>query len=159
MADSFKDRFMDFARRTYDGLRRLPELPAATFHPWRLESKRKLAALKDSHKGERCFVVGNGPSLKNTDLSKLKDDFSIGMNRIFLAADELNFTPDILVCVNDLVVEQSVKEFSRCKSQVFAWRARKWLSMDPGCIFIHFLHLSKVFKGRPRQSLGRCNRN
>ncbi len=131
---------MDFARRTYDGLRRLPELPAATFHPWRRESKRKLAALKDSHKGERCFVVGNGPSLKNTDLSKLKDDFCIGMNRIFLAADELNFTPDILVCVNDLVVEQSVKEFSELHiPKFFAWRARKWLSMDP---WMHFLYTS-----------------
>lgn len=140
MADSFKDRFMDFARRAYDGLRRLPELPAATFHPWRRESKRKLAALKDSHKGERCFVVGNGPSLKNTDLSKLKDDFCIGMNRIFLAADELNFTPDILVCVNDLVVEQSVKEFSELQiPKYFAWRARKWLSMDP---WMHFLYTS-----------------
>ncbi len=140
MADSFKDAFMDFARRTYDGLRRLPELPAATFHPWRRESKRKLAALKDSHKGERCFVVGNGPSLKNTDLSKLKDDFCIGMNRIFLAADELNFTPDILVCVNDLVVEQSVKEFSELHiPKFFAWRARKWLSMDP---WMHFLYTS-----------------
>jgi len=140
MADSFKDRFMDFARLTYDGLRRLPELPAATFHPWRRESKRKLAALKDSHKGERCFVVGNGPSLKNTDLSKLKGDFCIGMNRIFLAADELKFTPDILVCVNDLVVEQSVKEFSELQiPKFFSWRARKWLSMDP---WMHFLYTS-----------------
>lgn len=140
MTDSFEEAFMDFARRSYDGLRRLPELPAATFHPWRRESKRKLATLKDSHKGERCFVVGNGPSLKNTDLSKLKDDFCIGMNRIFLAADELNFTPDILVCVNDLVVEQSVKEFSELQiPKFFAWRARKWLSMDP---WMHFLYTS-----------------
>ena len=135
---SFRDSALSFARRTYDGLRRLPELPDAYLHPWRRESRRKLAALKDSHKGERCFVIGNGPSLKNTDLSKLSNDFTIGMNRIFLAADELGFKPDILVCVNDLVVEQSVEEFNNLKMpKFFSWRARKWLKMDP---YTHFLY-------------------
>ncbi len=135
---SFRDSALSFARRIYDGLRRLPELPDAYLHPWRRESRRKLAALKDSRKSERCFVIGNGPSLKNTDLSKLSSDFSIGMNRIFLAADELGFRPDILVCVNDLVVEQSVEEFNNLKMpKFFSWRARKWLNMDS---YTHFLY-------------------
>ena len=111
MSQSLKDRCLSFARRTYDTVRRIPELPGAFLHPWRRETNRKLAEIIDSHKGERCFVIGNGPSLKNTDLSKLTGDFTIGMNRIFLAAEELGFRPDILVCVNDLVVEQSVTEF------------------------------------------------
>lgn len=125
-------------RRAYDGLKRIPELPAAYCHPWRRESRRKLALLKDTHKGERCFIVGNGPSLKNTDLSKLKNDFAIGMNRIFLAADELNFKPDVLVCINDLVVEQSVEAFNALQMpKFFSWRARKWLQMDD---YTHFLY-------------------
>ena len=126
------------ARRAYDGLKRIPELPEAYCHPWRRESRRKLALLKDSHKGERCFIVGNGPSLKNTDLSKLNNDFAIGMNRIFLAADELNFKPDVLVCINDLVVEQSVEDFNALQMpKFFSWRARKWLTMDD---YTHFLY-------------------
>ena len=126
------------ARRAYDGLKRIPELPAAYCHPWRRESRRKLALLKNSHKGERCFIVGKGPSLKNTDLSKLKNDFAIGMNRIFLAADELNFKPNILVCINDLVVEQSVEAFNALQMpKFFSWRARKWLKMDD---YTHFLY-------------------
>ena len=137
---------MNFARWGYDGLRRIPELPAAHLHPWRRESKRRLASLKDSHKGERCFVVGNGPSLKNTDLSMLKNDFCIGMNRIFLAADELGFRPDILVCVNDLVVEQSVEEFNNLQMpKFFSWRARKWLKMDPWSHFIYTSYTSPRF--------------
>jgi hypothetical protein len=133
-----KDRFMSFARRAYDAVRRIPGLPGAYLHPWRMQSRRKLAALKDSHKGERCFVVGNGPSLKITDLGKLSNDFTIGMNRIFLAADELSFCPDILVCVNDLVVEQSVSEFENLQiPKFFSWRAHKWLTMDP---YTHFLY-------------------
>ena len=146
MPNTFQELFMDFARRAYDGLRRLPELPAANFHPWRRQSKSRLAALKDTHKGERCFVVGNGPSLKNTDLSKLQNDFCIGMNRIFLAADELGFFPDILVCVNDLVVEQSVEEFNNLQMpKFFSWRARKWLTMDPWTHFIYTSYTSPKF--------------
>jgi len=90
---------MKFAHQAYDGLRRLPELPSAYLHPWRRESMRKLAALKDSHKGERCFLIGNGPSLRQTDLTLLKNEFTFGFNRIFLAAEELNFTPSCLVSI------------------------------------------------------------
>ncbi|AXH98434.1 hypothetical protein DV702_01155 [Sporosarcina sp. PTS2304] len=36
--------------------------------------------LKDKYQGERCFVVGNGPSLNNQDLSYLKDEETIMMN-------------------------------------------------------------------------------
>ncbi|MEA4811356.1 MAG: 6-hydroxymethylpterin diphosphokinase MptE-like protein [Anaerolineaceae bacterium] len=135
-----------FARQVYDGLRRIPELPEATLHPWRRESVRRLKALKNSHQGERCFVVGNGPSLKVTDLSKLQGEFSIGFNRIFLAAEELGFTPSCLVSINDLVIEQSVKEFSQAAlPKFFAWRARKWLGMDENTHFLYTTYTGPKF--------------
>src|SRR6185295_12690269 len=31
---------------------------------------------RDRHKGKRCFVIGNGPSLKNQDLSLLADEIT-----------------------------------------------------------------------------------
>ena len=34
----------------------------------------------DSHKGEECFILGNGPSLKRVDLEKLRDKFVITCN-------------------------------------------------------------------------------
>src|SRR5574341_209049 len=79
----------NFARGTSDTIRRLPELPAAYLHPWRRESIRRLAALRDSHKGKRAFIIGNGPSLRQTDLSKLRNEFTFGMNRIYLLFPEL----------------------------------------------------------------------
>tara|TARA_Y100001963_G_scaffold128955_1_gene183735 strand:- start:905 stop:1723 length:819 start_codon:yes stop_codon:yes gene_type:complete len=42
---------------------------------------------KDKHKGERVFLVANGPSLADTDLSLLKDENTIAMNRISLIYD------------------------------------------------------------------------
>lgn len=37
---------------------------------------------KDKHKGQRCFIVGNGPSIKNQDLSLLKDEITFTVNFI-----------------------------------------------------------------------------
>src|SRR3990170_3289750 len=97
---------LQFARNTYDAFRRIPELPAAYLHPWRRESIKRLAALKDIHKGKRAFVIGNGPSLKQTDLSKLKNEITFGMNRIYLAFPYWGFTTTYFCSINDLVIEQ-----------------------------------------------------
>lgn len=97
---------LQFARNTYDAVRRVPQLPAAYLHPWRRESIRRLAALKDVHKGQRAFIIGNGPSLKQTDLTKLKKEFTFGMNRIYLLFPELGFSSTYFCSINDLVIEQ-----------------------------------------------------
>jgi hypothetical protein len=49
----------------------------------------KLRALKDKHKGERCIIIGNGPSLNQTDFSLLTDQSTFGVNGIFYADDRL----------------------------------------------------------------------
>ena len=36
--------------------------------------------LKDSHKGKRCFIIGNGPSLKHHDLNKLTNEHVFTVN-------------------------------------------------------------------------------
>lgn len=116
----------DFARDTYDAVRRIPELPAAYLHPWRRESIRRLAGLKDIHKGKRAFIIGNGPSLKQTDLSRLKNEITFGMNRIYLLFPELGFTTTCLCVTNDLVVEQFVDDISALTIPKFiAWRSHR----------------------------------
>lgn len=133
-------------RDTRDGLKRAGEWPAATFHPWRRDSVERLAALKDSRRGQRCFVIGNGPSLKNTDMSLLKDEFTIGMNRIYLMFPELGFKTTYLVTVNDLVIEQCAEDLQHLDMARFvSWRARKWLHPDPDLYFLHTTYTGPRF--------------
>ncbi|MGB9499906.1 MAG: glycosyltransferase [Dissulfuribacterales bacterium] len=73
-------------------------------------SNQLLAQYKDKHRGQRCVIIGNGPSLNKMDLSFLKDEITFGMNRIYLMFDKWNFTPTYYVSVNPLVIEQSVDE-------------------------------------------------
>ena len=116
-------------RNTYDAFRRLPQLPAAYLHPWRRESVRRLAALKDIHKGQRAFIIGNGPSLRQTDLTKLKNEFTFGMNRIYLLFSELGFSTTYFCSINDLVIEQFSADILALPMPKFlAWRSHRHFS-------------------------------
>ncbi|MGB9801002.1 MAG: 6-hydroxymethylpterin diphosphokinase MptE-like protein [Thermanaerothrix sp.] len=87
----------------------------------------RLAALKNKYKGERCFIIGNGPSLRNTDVSKLKNEFTFGMNRVYLAFKDWGFKTTFLVSVNDLVIEQCIDEFLNLDIPLFfSWRSRRF---------------------------------
>ena len=89
-----------------DRLTTASEWPNATLHPWRRQSIEKLKALENTHLGEQCVIIGNGPSLKETDLTKLRNVFTVGMNRFYLAFKDLGFSTSILLSVNNLVIEQ-----------------------------------------------------
>jgi hypothetical protein len=113
-------------KNSYDAIRRLPELPGAYLHPWRRESIRRIAAQKDMHKGRRAFIIGNGPSLNQTDLSKLRNEFTFGLNRIYLMFPELGFSTTYLVSINDLVIEQCAGEMAALAlPKFFAWRSHR----------------------------------
>lgn len=64
------------------------------------ENRRKLKSFKDIHKGKRCFIVANGPSLKDIDFSLLKDEYTFGMNRIYLMKEQNGFCPTYLACID-----------------------------------------------------------
>ncbi|MGA7193144.1 MAG: 6-hydroxymethylpterin diphosphokinase MptE-like protein [Anaerolineales bacterium] len=120
------------AKNTYDAIRRLPQLPVAYLHPWRRESIQRIKAFKDIHKGKRAFIIGNGPSLKQTDLSKIKNEFTFGMNRIYLLFPELGFSTTYFVSINDLVIEQCADEIAALPIPKFiAWHAHRHFKTFP----------------------------
>lgn len=55
----------------------------------------ELIAYKDKHRGERCFIIGNGPSLKSDDLDKIdkNGDISFASNRIFYIFENTQWRP------------------------------------------------------------------
>ncbi len=124
----------------------LPQWPAAMFHPWRRESRRRLAALRDIHRGRRCFILGNGPSLRRTDVSKLRDEITFGLNRVYLAFPQWGFHTTYLVSVNDLVIEQCADDFRQLPmTKFFTWRARRVLPLDERTIFLFTTYMDPTF--------------
>ena len=60
-------------------------------------SQQRLAAMRDKQKGRRCFVIANGPSLKQLDMKKLRGEVTIGCNGIYQAFPEWGFHTSYLV--------------------------------------------------------------
>jgi hypothetical protein len=140
-------------RATRDSLEIAAEYPTARLHPWRVESIRKLEALRDAHTGEQCVIIGNGPSLKNTDLTRLKNVFSIGMNRFYMAFADLGFTTSLLLTVNDLVIEQCAADLRSLPIPTFvSWRGRKHIQPAPN---LHYLYTSYILPRFNRAATGR----
>ncbi len=100
-------------------------------------SIRRIAALKDKHQGKRCFIFGNGPSLRETDLSLLRGEITFGLNRIYLLFDRMGGPTTYYVAVNRLVIEQCAQDIVRIPVPKFiSWQARDVIDFTPDMIFL-----------------------
>ena len=71
---------------------------------------RSIAKLKDSHKGEKCFVIGNGPSLSAADLQVLHEHSipCFGSNRIFKIFDQTDWRPTFFAS-EDVIILRGIQ--------------------------------------------------
>jgi hypothetical protein len=72
----------------------------------------KILKLKNKYKGERCFIIGNGPSLKPEDLERLKDEFTFASNKIYKIYNKTTWRPTFYMVVDPVVMEENVKEIN-----------------------------------------------
>lgn len=101
------------------------------------QSRQRLRAFREKHRGERCFILGNGPSLKHTDLSLLRDEWTFGLNRIYLLFPQMGFVTTYHVTVNELVIDQCAAELSQIPCpKFFNWRARDRITFTPSTVFL-----------------------
>ncbi|MDP6075069.1 MAG: hypothetical protein QGI26_08775, partial [Myxococcota bacterium] len=65
------------------------------------------------------LIVGNGPSLNSTPL----DDFShipaIGMNKIDLLYPRVEWRPSLVICTNNLVIQQHAESLASSTVPVY----------------------------------------
>lgn len=142
------------ARDLHIGVKHAAQWPMATYHPWRRASIHQLKNYKDKHEGQRCFIIGNGPSLKRTDLGRLSDEFTFGMNRIFLMFPELGFTTTYFLSVNNLVIEQSADDIRGLPMPKFlTWRAHSFLKPTDDTIFLFTTYTGQKFAKDARERL------
>jgi len=70
----------------------------------------RLDGLRDRHRGQRCVIVANGPSLNRMDLGFLRHEHVIGMNKIFLGFEKFGFYPRYYLAINPKVVQQALPQ-------------------------------------------------
>ncbi len=118
------------------------------YFQWRRNFAQRLTQYKDKHKGQDCFIIGNGPSLKHMDLAPLRERYTFGQNKIFLLFDKVDLDLSYLVSVNKLVIEQSAREFEAMKCPVFlSYTAAKGVVAEqPNIERLHTLNLWSFYE-------------
>ena len=86
---------------------------------WFKFNSYKLEQFRNKHKGEDCFIIGNGPSLNKMDLSLLNEYHTFGLNKIFMIFDRKPFNLSYHVAVNSHVIKQSKREIIKLSCQSF----------------------------------------
>lgn len=68
-------------------------------------SRERIEAFKDRHRGERCFIMGNGPSLNRMDLNLLRGETVFASNAAFLLFDRVDWRPKYYACADTRVLQ------------------------------------------------------
>ena len=95
---------------------------------WLVSLKRQMARLADSsvrnvsprmrslegkYSGERCFIMGNGPSLNQMDLELLSREYVWGANKCYLLFDRVSWRPAFYVGIDTRVVPDIRADINR----------------------------------------------
>ena len=87
---------------------------------------KQLAALKNIHKGERCFVIGNGPSLTANDLQILHENqvITFATNRVYNIFEQTEWRPTYYVSedVNVLRNVQDKASVVPAKKKIYSYQ-------------------------------------
>ncbi len=114
-------------RASHLPMRALPEGRAA---------RARLAALRDAHRGESCVILGNGPSMRGFDLTRLDGTPAFCLNRGYLLWRDFDREPSFFVAVNDLVIDQFHDEIAALSCPLFLpWIYRDRFHGVPNSIF------------------------
>lgn len=75
-------------------------------------NEAKLVSFRNRCKGERAFIIGNGPSLNLVDLTKLKNETTFGVNAIYLNREKMGFLPTHHIVEDVFVAEDRADEIN-----------------------------------------------
>jgi len=105
------------------------------------ENDRKIFALKNKYIGKRCFVIGNGPSLRMDDLQRIHEngDISIASNKIFLAFCETDWRPDYYTVIDSVVMENNTETINTLNlKKIFPLPFKNYVTNGSSAIYCNF---------------------
>lgn len=79
------------------------------FAPYEFTTREEISKFKDIHKGQAGFVIGNGPSLNETDPRLIENGVTFAANAIYLLE---GFKPQYHFCDDIYIAEQRADEIN-----------------------------------------------
>lgn len=117
--------------------------PVVRFFAWPMETMRRkclqhsflksedsafLKTLRNKHQGQRCFIVGNGPSLLPSDLDRLTNEMTFAANRIYHIYSKTAWRPTYYVSIDNdnLMAEMERIKKSGTYLKFINYKAKKY---------------------------------
>ena len=72
----------------------------------------RIRSLQGKFRGKRCFVIGNGPSLKPSDLDMIAGEYSFGTNKIYNIYDKTSWRPTFYICMDSMSIAEEIADES-----------------------------------------------
>ena len=92
------------------------------------EFSQRIEKLKNINQGKRCFIIGNGPSLKIEDLNALVDEDCFACNRIYGLYDKTKWRPKYYCSQDEKVLVQITDDLpfavQNCEHAFFSYNFR-----------------------------------
>ena len=99
-----------------------------------------IGEFKNKFSDQRCFIIGNGPSLNKINMKLLENEYTIGLNRIYLNYENMEFEPTFYCVVNPYVIEQFAKDIDMLNSIKFIRSTSKhYIKNRSGVFFVDSL--------------------
>ncbi len=103
----------------------IESIKARFVRPWvqkhfeRTDDGKRIKAYHNKYKGQRCFIVANGPSLRVEDLELLhsKGEVTFAMNRIYKIFPQTNWRPTYYVCEDELIAADCQTEINQVNAK------------------------------------------
>lgn len=116
--------------------------PWVSKHFEKTPAGRRLAAFRNQHAGQRCFIIANGPSLRPEDLDLLQQrgEITFGMNRIYKLFDQTVWRPTYYVCEDELIAQSQQAEINavRAEAKFIPIELKWWHGIDiAGACYFH----------------------
>lgn len=105
----------------------------------------ELAKFRGIHRGQRIWLIGNGPSLRIEDLEKLYEqgEICIAFNKIYKAYHKMKWRPDYFAITDPVILEGSVDDIPHLGGEIFLrdyWHSTTITQRNLGDI--HYFHMS-----------------
>jgi hypothetical protein len=116
----------------------------------------ELLQFYNKHKGERCFIIGNGPSLNKHDLSLLEGEKVFAVNSFYYKTYETGFKPTFFVVEDEMVMKENYKKFLEYDVQ-YKFFPTEYKSYHPAYKNVYFFRMNHGFyqDGSPYYNLPR----
>ena len=100
-----------------------------------------IKSFKNRYLGKRCFIIGNGPSLKGDDLSSIANEYSFAANKIYSIYDRTTWRPSFYLCMDTVSssgeIDNEIQKIEAKKS-FFNWTAYKQIGDKKDIIYAVF---------------------